>query len=126
MASSVMVPTHFIRMLALPTEVRDRAVMSSLRLVTHTGSRCPTDVKRKMIDWFGPVLRESYGASESGVISSITTEEWLTRPGSVGRVAHPFEPLVLDADLAPVPAGCEGQLYFRDSTGRGSPTGTIR
>lgn len=118
-ASSVMVPTHFIRMLALPTAVRERAVTSSLRLVTHTGSRCPTDVKRKMINWFGPVLRESYGASESGVISSITTEEWLARPGSVGRVAHPFEPLVLDADLRPVPAGCQGQLYFRDSTGRG-------
>src|SRR5262249_17995969 len=60
--TSVMVPTHFIRLLALPEEVRSKYDVSSIKLVGHTGAVCPVDVKRAMIDWWGPVFFDSYGA----------------------------------------------------------------
>lgn len=117
--SAVMVPTHFVRLLALPDEVRARYDVSSMQFVAHTGAACPVDVKRAMIDWWGPVFTDAYGASEVGTTCSITSEEWLAHPGSVGRAIAPFEALVLGDDDAEVPAGTEGRLYFRDITGRG-------
>ena len=127
--TSVMVPTHFTRLLALPDAVRRRYDVSSLRLVAHTGAACPHDVKRAMIDWWGPVFVEAYGGTESGTVCTITSEEWLERPGSVGRCVPPFEAVVVDDDGAPVPPGVEGRLYFRDRSGRGvvyrgNPEGT--
>jgi long-chain acyl-CoA synthetase len=118
-ASSVMVPTHFVRLLALPEEVRACYDVSSMKLVAHTGAACPADVKRAMIEWWGPIFSEAYGATEVGTVASITSEEWLLHPGSVGRAAEPFEALVVDEAGRPVPAGTEGRLYFRDMTGRG-------
>ena len=117
--SSVMVPTHFIRLLALPEKVRRSYDVSSLRLVTHTGAKCPVGVKRAMIEWWGPVLLEAYGASEVGTTNAITSEEWLAHPGSVGRTLRPFEAMILDDEDQPVPAGTQGRLFFRDTTGRG-------
>jgi acyl-CoA synthetase (AMP-forming)/AMP-acid ligase II len=116
--SSVMVPTHFSRLLALPPEVRARYDVSSLRNVAHTGSACPADVKRAMIDWFGPVLVESYGGSEIGTVCRITSEEWLTHPGSVGRVVAPFEVVVLDESGTELEPGEVGVLGFRTPPGR--------
>jgi long-chain acyl-CoA synthetase len=118
-AASVMVPTHFGRLLALPADVRARYDTSSLLLVAHTGSMCPPDVKRAMIDWLGPVIVESYGATEAGVLTTIDSHDWLTHPGSVGRPNPRFEAVVVDDDGSPVPPGTEGRLYFRDLLGRG-------
>jgi long-chain acyl-CoA synthetase len=117
--NSVMVPTHFVRMLALPDDVRAKYDMSSLQRVSHTGAKCPVDVKRAMIEWWGPVFVDAYGASEVGTTCMITSEEWLTHPGSVGRSVPPFEAMILDDDGNPVPAGQEGRLFFKDATGRG-------
>jgi long-chain acyl-CoA synthetase len=117
--NTVMVPTHFVRLLALPDEVKARYDVSSLKRVSHTGAKCPVDVKRAMIEWWGPVFIDAYGASEVGTTCMITSEEWLAHPGSVGRAVPPFEALILDDDGKPVPAGQEGRLYFRDATGRG-------
>lgn len=117
--ASVMVPTHFTRLLALPDDVRASYDVSSLRQVVHTGSACPVDVKRQMIDWWGPVLVEAYGGTEVGTTTSLDSEEWLAHPGSVGRAVPPFEVLVLDDDGHEVPTGVPGQLCFRDTTGRG-------
>ncbi len=117
--SSVMVPTHFVRMLALPEAVRAKYDLSSLKFIFHTGASCPVDVKRAMIDWWGPVIWEAYGASEVGTTCSIGSEEWLAHPGSVGRAVPPFEALVVDDAGEPLPPGEEGRLYFRDTTGRG-------
>jgi len=64
--STLMVPTHFQRLLALPEEVRRKYDVSSMQVLSHTGAACPRDVKRAMIEWFGPVLTEAYGATESG------------------------------------------------------------
>ena len=117
--STVMVPTHFVRLLDLPKEVRDQYDVSSLKMVTHTGAACPIEIKQTMIEWWGPVLFEAYGASEVGTTCSITSEEWLQHPGSVGQARPPFEALIFDDDGSPVEQGVEGRLYFRDATGRG-------
>jgi long-chain acyl-CoA synthetase len=117
--TSIMVPTHFVRLLGLDPDVRRRYDVSSLRAVAHTGGACPVDVKRAMIEWWGPVLSESYGGTESGTVCSINSADWLAHPGSVGRAVAPFEALVFDDDGSELPANVEGRLYFRDTTGRG-------
>jgi acyl-coenzyme A synthetase/AMP-(fatty) acid ligase len=113
------VPTHLARLLAVPDEVRAAAEVSSLRLVFLTGAACPVDVKRQIIDWWGPVVLEAYGATEVGVTCAITSDEWLAHPGSVGRCVAPYTAVVVDDDGREVAAGIEGRLYFRDATGRG-------
>jgi acyl-CoA synthetase (AMP-forming)/AMP-acid ligase II len=118
-ARSVMVPTHFQRLLALPVDVRARYDVSSLQIVGHTGAAWPIDVKRRMIDWWGPVLFEAYGATESGTTNVITSQEWLEHPGSVGRTIPPFELRVVDDDGNELGPGEVGRLFFRDTTGRG-------
>ena len=118
-STTTMVPTHFQRLLALPDEVRRRYDVSSLRAVNHTGAACPQEVKRAMIDWFGPVLIENYGATESGSVTMITTAEWLDHPRSVGRAQPGFEILILDDAGKPRAPGQAGLIYFRDLSGTG-------
>ncbi|MDT4920408.1 MAG: long-chain acyl-CoA synthetase [Pseudonocardiales bacterium] len=118
-SGTLMVPTHFARLLALPADVRAKYDVSSMRVIEHTGAACPVPVKHAMIDWFGPVLVEKYGGTETGTMTSIDSHEWLAHPGSVGRAVPPFEVVVVDDDDQPVPTGTEGRLYFRDTTGRG-------
>ena len=108
-----------MRLLALPDEVKARYDVSSMQMVAHTGASCPVDVKRAMIEWWGPIFVDAYGATEVGTTCSITSQEWLEHPGSVGRAVPPFEALVLDDDNRELPANTEGRLYFRDTTGRG-------
>lgn len=115
----VMVPTHFRRLLALPEEVRTRYDLSSLKLVSHTGAACPADLKQAMIEWFGPILLEVYGGTETGPVTSIGSTEALMHPGSVGRAATPFEVLIIGDDGSELPAGAQGRLCFRDTSGRG-------
>ncbi|MBD0417335.1 AMP-binding protein [Oryzicola mucosus] len=80
-----LVPTMFVRLLRLPQEVRERYDVSSLRHVLHTGAPCAPDVKRAMIAWWGPVIWEMFGTSETGVCVLCNSEEWLSHPGTVGR-----------------------------------------
>ncbi len=117
--TSVMVPTHFVRMLALPPEVKAKYDVSSMRLIAHTGAKCPVDVKTAMIEWFGPVFNDAYGATEVGTVCSITSQEWLEHKGSVGRSIGQFTALILDDDMNELPSDTEGRLFFRDATGRG-------
>ncbi len=117
--TSVMVPTHFVRLLALPDEVKARYDVSSMKLASHTGAKCPVDVMEAMIDWWGPVFRDAYGATEVGTVCTIESSEWLEHKGSVGRTIPPFTALVLDEEMHELPANTEGRLYFRDATGRG-------
>ncbi len=117
--TAVMVPTHFVRLLALPNDVRSRYDVTSMKYVAHTGASCPVEVKRAMIEWWGPILVDAYGATEVGTTCSITSEEWLTHPGSVGRAVPPFAALIVDDDGRELPANTGGRLFFRDTTGRG-------
>lgn len=80
-----MVPTMFIRLLALPDEVRAHYDISSLQKIVHAAAPCPVEVKRRMITWLGPIVYEYYGGSEGNGSTFITPQEWLDHPGSVGR-----------------------------------------
>lgn len=117
--STLMVPTHFVRLLALPEDVRAKYDISSVMSISHTGAKCPVDVKREMIEWFGPVFMDAYGASEVGTTCLIMSEEWLKYPGSVGKAIPPFTAMILDDDNNELPPNTEGRLFFEDATGRG-------
>ena len=81
-------PIMFIRMLKKPTALRERYDVSSMRLALHGAAPCPIEIKKQMIDWWGPVIFEYYGASEGHGLTAITSEEWLTHKGSVGRAIY--------------------------------------
>ncbi|WP_181781677.1 AMP-binding protein [Pseudonocardia pini] len=114
-ATSLMVPTHFVRLL----RARSTTDVSSIRLITQTGAGCPEDVKRAMVDWWGPVFFETYGGTETGGVCGITTPEWLERPGSVGRTLPNYRAFAVDSSGAELPAGAEGKLYFENAKGWG-------
>lgn len=116
---SLMVPTHFKRLLALPDDVRQKYDVSSLMMVNHTGSACPVEVKRQMIEWWGPVFLEAYGGTEIGSVSMIDSLNWLMKPGSVGRPMPGFEVIVVGDGGKALGPNQEGALYFRDLSGRG-------
>jgi len=106
------VPTHLIRILALPEDVRSRYDLSSLKAVLHSAAPCPRDVKAAVIKLLPPnVLWEVYGGTE-GAMTMISPQEWLEKPGSVGKAFPPGTELkVLDLDGNPVPAGVPGLIY---------------
>ncbi|PZG15619.1 AMP-binding protein [Nonomuraea aridisoli] len=106
-----MVPTHFSRMLRLPEEVRAKYDLSSLEAVIHAGAPCPVPVKQQMIEWLGPVLWE-YLASTEGGVSLVGSEEWLTKPGTVGRPQPNAIVKILDEEGKEVPTGQPGTIYF--------------
>jgi long-chain acyl-CoA synthetase len=112
-----LVPTQMSRLVALPAQRRTRFDGSSLQCALHGAAPCPPAVKRSMIDWWGPIVTEYYGGTEGGFISTIRAEEWLVRPGSVGRPLEVVEVLVVDDDGTPLPAGATGNLYFRSLLG---------
>jgi long-chain acyl-CoA synthetase len=108
-----LVPTMFVRLLRLPPEVRRRYDVSSVRFVSSTGSPCAPEVKRAMIDWWGPVLTETYASSEAGHITFIDSHEWLRRPGSAGRPIGAGCVKILDDQGRELPAGEIGTIYAR-------------
>jgi long-chain acyl-CoA synthetase len=111
------VPLHFVRMLRLPEEVRAQFDGSSLRCVYHTAAPCPPAVKRQMIDWWGPVIYETYAATDAGVGTIITSEEWLKKPGSVGKAAPVAEILIVDEDGKQLGPNEAGTVYIRSLLG---------
>jgi long-chain acyl-CoA synthetase len=106
-----MVPTMFVRLLKLSDEERSRYDLSSLRYVIHAAAPCPVEVKRRMIEWWGPVIHEYYSSSEGSGFTMIGPEEWLARPGSVGRsTAGSIH--ILDDDGGELPRGEVGTVWF--------------
>jgi fatty-acyl-CoA synthase len=105
------VPTMFIRMLRLPETTRMRFDMSSLQRVVHAAAPCPPDIKRQMIDWWGPIIDEYYGSSEGAGISFIRAEDWLERPGSVGKPLL-GTPHILDDEGNELRPGEIGEIYY--------------
>ncbi|MGI5347814.1 acyl-CoA synthetase [Streptomyces sp. CA-250714] len=106
------VPTMFVRMLKLPEEVRSRYDLSSLRVAIHAAAPCPTEVKRRMMEWWGPVLYEYYASTEGNGLTAITPQEWLRKPGSVGRSGPLGEVRICADDGSEVPVGTTGTVYF--------------
>ena len=105
------VPTMFIRMLKLPAETRNKYERPNLKAVLHTSGPCAVEVKEQMIEWWGPIIYEVYGATESHGFTQIQSEDWLQHPGSVGKanvgILH-----ICDDDGVELPAGEPGLIYF--------------
>jgi long-chain acyl-CoA synthetase len=107
-----MVPTMFVRLLALPEDVRSRYDLSSLRWIVHAAAPCPPDIKRAMIEWLGPIIAEYYGGTETGPVVFCTSEEWLSHPGTVGRPIEQAVIKVFGADGTELSVGESGEVYM--------------
>ncbi len=109
------VPTMFVRMLKLPESARAGRDLSSHQIAVHAAAPCPVEVKRQMIEWWGPILFEYYAGTEGSGSTTITSEDWLAHPGSVGKAAigvlH-----ICDADGNDLPPGEAGLIYFERET----------
>jgi fatty-acyl-CoA synthase len=105
------VPTMFVRMLKLPLDTRQSYSGGSLQVAVHAAAPCPPDVKRAMIEWWGPILLEFYSATEGIGMTLITSADWLTHPGSVGKAVM-GEPHILDDDGNELSPGQVGTIWF--------------
>ena len=109
------VPTMFIRLLKLPAATRTAYDLTSLRWAVHAAAPCPVPVKQAMIDWWGPVLFEFYSMTEGFGAASIYSDEWLRKPGSVGRPLM-GNPHIIGDDGAELPPGQTGTIWFEGGT----------
>lgn len=121
-----LVPTMFVRLLRLPAEVRARHDVASLEYVMHTAAPCAPEVKRAMINWWGPIIWENYGSSETGVITLLSSAEWLARPGTVGRPTMSGEIRIYGEDGRRLGPREVGDVYLKmhgspDFTYHGNP-----
>jgi len=111
-----MVPIMFQRLLALPQAVKDKYDISSLRYVVHGAAPCPPEVKKAMIEWFGPILHEYYAGSEGGAGLVVSSQEWLAKPGTVGRLPSPDAVKILADDGSEILSkNTSGTIYFKVS-----------
>jgi long-chain acyl-CoA synthetase len=107
------VPTMFIRLLELPPEIRHRYDVGSLECVVHAAAPCPAHIKRRIIEWFGPVIREYYGATEIGIVIVCSSEEWLEHEGTVGHTFGGSDIHVFDMDGRRLGTGETGEIFIR-------------
>jgi long-chain acyl-CoA synthetase len=107
-----LVPTMMHRLIQLPRDVRERYDVSSLECVIHGAAPCPSEVKRRTIDWLGPIVHEYYGTSETGMVSRSSSEEWLARPGTVGKPLPGRVVRIYDEDGAALPPNRDGIVYM--------------
>ncbi|OBG20592.1 fatty-acid--CoA ligase FadD4 [Mycobacterium sp. 852002-51057_SCH5723018] len=105
------VPAMFTRMLKLPQAVRDSYDLSSLQRVMHAAAPCPVEIKKQMIDWWGPIVDEYYASSEAIGSTLISAEDWLAHPGSVGKPMN-CQIHILGEDGTELPPGQAGEIYF--------------
>ena len=108
-----MVPTMFVRLLKLPKAVRTQYDVSSLEFVVHAAAPCPPDIKRRMIEWWGPVINEYYGSTETGGVVAHTAEEALRKPGTVGRPVPGGHVRIYNDDGEVLDPGEIGDVYLK-------------
>jgi long-chain acyl-CoA synthetase len=111
-----MVPTMFVRLLRLADDTKRRYDLSSLQFVVHGAAPCPPHVKRAMIDWWGPVINEYFGSTETGIPVWHSAQEALAKPGTVGRVIEGGIVRIFDADGKPCGANQPGEIFMRQTT----------
>ena len=110
-----LVPTMFSRMLKLPAEERERYDLSSLEMAVHAAAPCPAKVKEEMIEWWGPIISEYYGATEGLGFTACNSEEWLAHRGTVGKIVL-GDLHILDDDMNPLPLGEPGMIWFKTAS----------
>ncbi|WP_319453108.1 AMP-binding protein [Mycobacterium sp. RTGN6] len=115
--TAYMVPTQFVRLQRLPNEVRERYDVSSLEVVVHSAAPCSPAVKRQMLEWWGPVIWETYGGTE-GAATIAKPQEWLDKPGTVGRAIRGVTVRILDDDGNVLAANQTGAVYIETSLGK--------
>ncbi len=108
---AIMVPTMFVRLLALPEDTKNKYDLSSLQFVTHGAAPCSPEVKRQMIEWFGPVINEYYGGTEMGLVSAVNSEDALARPGTVGKALTGATIKIFDDDGVELGPNEIGDIY---------------
>ena len=108
-----MVPIMFNRLLKLPDEVKRKYDLSSLRFVVHAAAPCPAPVKREMIEWWGPVINEYYGSTETSAVVFCSSEDWLKHPGTVGKAWPEADVRVIDAEGRSLPPQEVGEVVAR-------------
>jgi long-chain acyl-CoA synthetase len=108
-----LVPTMFRRLLRLSTDARAQYDVSCLQTVVHAGAPCPAVVKEQMIAWWGPIINEYYGCTESGAVVACTSTEWLAHRGTVGRPVGGASVVIYGDDMRPLPTGSVGDVYVR-------------
>ena len=111
-----MVPIMFTRLLRLPDEVKKKYDLSSLKFVVHAAAPCPAPVKRAMIDWWGPIIHEYYGSTETNMVVSCDSEQWLAHPGTVGRAIPEADVRIIDAQGNTLPAREIGEVVCKVRT----------
>lgn len=105
------VPTMFVRMLKLPDAVRAAHDLSSHKVAIHAAAPCPVEVKQRMLAWWGPLIHEYYSATEGAGFTAISPQDWLQRPGSVGKALLGTIRIVDDEGVL-LPPGREGRVFF--------------
>ncbi|MEE9254568.1 MAG: AMP-binding protein [Pseudomonadales bacterium] len=115
--NSHMVPTQFHRFLRLDAAERESFDGSSLVAIWHGAAPCPPQVKKQMIEWWGPHIYEYYGSTEGSIVTTVDSQEWLTRPGTVGKPMPTSEVMILGEDATPCATGEEGQIYVKSLMG---------
>lgn len=113
--TSYLVPIMYVRLLQLPKATREAYDTSSLRFIGSTGAPCAPEVKRAMIEWLGPVIFETYGSSEAGMITLAEPAHALERPGTAGLPLPGSVIRVLDDDMNDCPSGTIGRVYVRQT-----------
>ncbi|MEZ5559016.1 MAG: AMP-binding protein [Pseudomonadales bacterium] len=112
-----LVPTQFHRLLRLDDATRSTFSGASLKIVWHGAAPCPPEVKRRMIDWWGPVIAEYYGSTEGSIVTTASAGEWLARPGTVGKPTALAQVTIRDDGGNPLPVGEPGQIYVKNLMG---------
>ncbi len=110
-----LVPTMFVWMLKLDQEVREKYDVSSLKQISIAAAPCPPTVKQAMIDWWGPIITEFYGSTETGAVTFASAEDALKKPGTVGRAVEGGTVKVLDASGNEMSTGSIGEIFARNS-----------
>jgi long-chain acyl-CoA synthetase len=116
-STAYMVPTQFVRLLRLPPRTRGRFDHSSLESVVHSAAPCPFEIKRQMLEWWGPVIWETYGGME-GAATIAKPHRWLEKPGTVGRAIRGMRLRILDDEGVELPSGEVGHIFL-ESNGSG-------
>jgi long-chain acyl-CoA synthetase len=112
-----LVPTQFVRMLRLDEEVKKGFRGNSLEIVWHGAAPCPPDIKKQMIDWWGPRISEYYGSTEGSIVTTVNSNDWLTKPGTIGKPTEIMEVIIIKEDKTVAAPGESGQIYVKNLMG---------